>query len=166
MHVLTGFCIMSLLRRKRRQNRLRQQLSPATRETRLSLEPSFPEVRGLRTNYVLNRNLRVSPKQERKRLRTLIELPHNPARIDFNRDVRQLMAIHQYNKIRQKQSKFAVKPLQTIQLDKTIRVDLPPEHPICIERERRREVMFAKDKAGSSGQKPRREDNNIKLRCK
>lgn len=45
-------------------------------------------------------------------------------------------------------------------------VDLPPEHKICRERQARREIMFAQDKAGKGGQKPRRKDNNIELRCK
>lgn len=155
---------MSLLRRKRRQNRLRPELSPATRETRFSLAPVSP-VRGLRFEYNENRGLRLSAQRERKRPRTIIELPDNPARIDFNRDVRQAVVIHEYNKIRQAQSKNARKPLYMIQPDRTIKVDLPPEHPICIRREERRAVMFAQGKAGKGGQRPRRDNNDIKVRC-
>lgn len=57
------------------------------------------------------------------------------------------------------------KPIYNLQLDGTVKVDLPPEHPICINREKRREVMFATGKTGKSGQKPRRDNNDIKVRC-
>lgn len=57
------------------------------------------------------------------------------------------------------------KPIYNLQLDGTVRVDLPPEHPICRKREERRELMFATGKAGKGGQRPRRDNNDIKVRC-
>lgn len=43
-------------------------------------------------------------------------------------------------------------------------VDLPPEHPICVQREQRKEILFAKGKAGKGGQKPRKIPDVI-IRC-
>lgn len=164
MPVLTGFCIMSLLHRKRRQNRLERLASPATRKATTFLD--F-QSRGLRTEIHSIRNLRLSPQRERKRFRTIIELPYNPARLDFNREVKQAQAIHEYDKRRvQDYNSKTMKPLSTIKLDGSIKVDLPPEHPICVQRKVRRELLFATDKAGKGGQRMRREDNNIQLRCK
>lgn len=154
-----------------------QQAIPATRESRNSLEsfsfPEIPEIRGLRTKP-FERIFRLSPQRERKKMRNIIELPYNPARLDLNREVKQALAIqgHKqlglkgYNDIRKAQFKNAVKPLYTIRPDMSIKVDLPPEHPICIQREQRRELLFAFNKAGKGGQRPRRLDNNITLRCK
>lgn len=102
---------------------------------------------------------------EHKRPVTVIESPHNPFRLDFNRELKQALAIQEYNKIRQRQFKYARKPLYTIQPNQSIRVDLPPEHPICIKREERRMVMFATGKAGKGGQNPRQNNNDIKIRC-
>lgn len=42
-------------------------------------------------------------------------------------------------------------------------VDLPRHHPICVLRRERREIMFAKHKAGKGGQRPRRK--SVILRC-
>lgn len=152
---------MSLLRRKRRQNRLNKTISPATRETRFSLE-SVSSVRGLRNQ----RSLKLGQQREDKRLHTIIESPFNPFTLDFNREVKQAEAIHKYDERRLKDSKFAFKPLTSIKLDGTVVADLPPEHPICIQRKVRREMLFALGKVGKGGQRQRRVNNNIQLRCK
>lgn len=57
------------------------------------------------------------------------------------------------------------KPVYNLQLDGSVKVDLPPEHPICRKREERRQIMFATGKAGKGGQKPRQNNNDIKIRC-
>lgn len=149
---------MSVIRRKRLQNRMELKTIPATRESRYSLE-SVP-VRGLRN--IFGRKLA----EQRKRNRTIIEEPYEiRPDISLNRDIRQLKFIHEQNKIRQRVSRDHRKPLSVIQLNGKIRVDLPPEHPICIRREERRAMMFASGKAGRSGQRPRQQEQ-IKLRCK
>lgn len=101
----------------------------------------------------------------------MIQSPINPFTIDFNRQLNQAEAIERYNRIRERnynlgKKKQVFKPVSVIRPDMSIRVDLPKEHPICIEREKRREVMFALGKSGKGGQIPRHQDNNIKLRCK
>ncbi len=150
---------MSRLRRIRRKNRVNTLMTPATRELRHSLDTS--QVRGLR---LLNRNLKLGRNREDKRLR--IELPNNELRLDFNRDIKHLKFIHDYNKVRSQYSRQAVKPVATIQPDMSVKVDLPPEHPICVKRQERRELLFATGRAGKGGQRPRRQNNDIKLRCK
>ena len=150
---------MSRLRRIRRKNRVNTLMTPATRELRYSLDTS--QVRGLR---LLNRNLKLGRNREDKRLR--IELPNNELRLDFNRDIKHLKFIHDYNKVRSQYSRQAVKPVATIQPDMSVKVDLPPEHPICVKRQERRELLFATGRAGKGGQRPRRQNNDIKLRCK
>lgn len=57
------------------------------------------------------------------------------------------------------------KPVYNLQMDGSVKVDLPPEHPICRKREERRQIMFATGKAGKGGQKPRQNNNDIKIRC-
>ena len=151
---------MSLLRRKRRQNRLEIITKPATRETRFSLE-SVP-VRGLRN--IFGRKFAEQRKSNRP---TPLDnlLNRRTLRLDINRDVRQIQELNRYNAIRARTAREFRKPLSTIMLDGTIRVDLPPEHPLCVARQVRRAVIFATDKAGKGGQRPR-EQEQIKLRCK
>ena len=151
---------MSLLRRKRRQNRLLSQYNPATREARSSLESS--QVRGLR-NFI---GRKVFNQREKKRPIAVINLPLDPLGPEFERELRQARDVLQQTKIRQRVGKETRKPLETILLNREIRVDLPPEHPICVQREIRREVMFATRRAGKGGQRPRARNNNITLRCK
>lgn len=177
IHALTGFCIMSLLRRKRRQNRLNEQLSPATRDARTSLEfefPEFPTTRGLRTyrmfpglRHLLQRKTKSpdvivgnSPKITERELK---RFERNVLYDEYRKRYLDVMS----NKL---SPRVYRKPLNQISLknyvDKTVTVDLPPEHPICRQREERREILFATGKTGKGGQKPRQQDNNIKLRCK
>lgn len=162
---------MSRLSRLRRRIRLEKQ-SLATRERSLSLE-----FRGLRFS-----NLGLSHLRERKRFEKRINFFEKPDKVEqvidrYNRnnkldilglarDVRNLQDIREQDKLRARFSRETRKPLNTIQLNGKIRVDLPPEHPICIARHERREVLFAQGKTGKGGQRPRRKDNNIKIRCK
>lgn len=149
---------MSILRRKRLQNRVESITTPATRESRHSLESV--SVRGLRN--IFGRKFA----EQRKSNRTIIEESYEiRPDISLNRDIRQLQFIHEQNKIRQRVSRERRKPLSVIQLNGKIRVDLPPEHPICIRRKERRAIIFAYGKAGRSGQRPRQQEQ-IKLRCK
>lgn len=154
---------MSRLHRIRRQNRTRlTNVVPATRDLRQSLD--FVENRRLRNLP----DLRLTNQRERKRLRTVIDVPDNVLRLDRQRELRQAQDINRYNQIRQAQAKFARKPLFKINLDRSLTVDLPPEHPICIRREQRRQMMFVEGKAGKGGRKnrPPRDTNLIKVRCK
>lgn len=149
---------MSFLRRKRIQNRMELRTIPATRESRNSLETV--SVQGWRN--IFGRKLA----EQRKSNRTIIEEPYEirPS-LSLNRDVRQVEFINNQNKIRQRVSHEFRKPLSVIQLNGKIRVDLPPEHPICIQRQMRRAAIFATGKAGRSGQRPRQQEQ-IRLRCK
>lgn len=152
---------MSRLRRIRRKNRVTALMTPATREVRPSLVNS--QVRGLR---LFSRNLKLGRNREDKRLRIVVPDKNNELRLDLNRDIKHLKFIHDYNKVRSQYSKQAVKPVATIQPDMSVKVDLPPEHPICVKRQERRELLFATGRAGKGGQRPRRQNNDIKLRCK
>lgn len=164
---------MSRLSRLRRRNRLERQ-SRATRELSSSLG-----LRGLRFS-----NLGLSHLRERKRFEkitnffpdskedfvdSLVERYNRNNRLDIlglARDVKNTQDFLEQAKIRARVSREKRKSLNTIQLNGKIRVDLPPEHPICIARHERREVLFALGKGGKGGQRPRRKDNNIKVRCK
>lgn len=141
---------MSLRSRKRRQNRVHIS-TPATRTTRLVLERP---ARGLR---LFNRVQ--SPAMPRTT--TVIQSEFNPFYAGFNRDVRHLLAHREYRKL--EKSEPVKKPLSSIALDGTIITDLPRNHPICVLRRERRELMFATGKAGVFGQR-RRKSGEI-LRC-
>lgn len=153
---------MSLRRRKRRQNRLDINPHLATRLAR----PNLGRVLGLGLPVQRLRSLKLFDPRHEERPRIVIEPSRNELRLSDNRDVRQLVRLHDYDKIRAKTSREKRKPLTTIQLDGNIRVDLPPDHPICVARSQRKEILFAENKAGKGGQRPRRQNNNIKLRCK
>lgn len=147
---------MSLLRRKRRQNRIELRTIPATREARSSL--ATPTVQGWRNIF----GRKLAEQRKSNRLEDL-SLPNfqRLKRLDNLPQVRRFKEIMSQGpkplRIR--------KPVSTIQLNGVVRVDLPPEHPICIKREQRREMMFATGKAGKGGQRPRKQQN-IQLRCK
>lgn len=160
---------MSRLSRLRRRNRLERQ-SLATREPSGSLG-----LRGLRFS-----NLRLSHLRERKRFEKLNVYENIDPLSRYNRenkvnnldilglarDVKNTQDVLEQQKIRARVSREKRKPLNVIQLNGKVRVDLPPEHPICVARHERREVLFALGKSGKGGQRPRRNDNNITLRCK
>lgn len=164
---------MSRLSRLRRRNRLERQ-SLATREPSGSLG-----LRGLRFS-----NLRLSHLRERKRFEKITNFFPDPKEdfvdtlvnrynrnnnldiLGLARDVKNTQDVLEQRKIRARVSREKRKPLNVIQLNGKVRVDLPPEHPICVARHERREVLFALGKSGKGGQRPRRNDNNITLRCK
>lgn len=143
-----------------------QQAVPETREMRFSLEP-FPSlvsakdtVRGSRITYDVNRNLRILRRAEQKRLRRLRRSWNPFLNVELKTN-RQLKNVSVFNKRVEQHGAKATMDFKTHQ----ITVDLPAEHKICKERQARREIMFATDKAGQGGQKPRRKDSNIELRC-
>lgn len=151
---------MSFLRRKRIQNHAESITASAIREVRPSL--GAEQLRDLRNRAIVRKFV-----EQRKNNRTIIEDPYEiRPELSLNRDIRQVQMIHEDNKVRSRVSVEHRKPLSIIQLNGQVRVDLPPEHPICRERSERRAMMFATGKAGKGGQRPRRDTNNIKLRCK
>lgn len=149
---------MSLLRRKRRQNRVNAIVTPATRTTRLVLAPSLE--RGLRLRPVQSilklrdkiRTERIEPRPITVRLRRNI-LPYGYRRLPTIRRADRLVV--QDNKI----------GLISVGDYGKLQVDLPHDHPVCRERRERREVMFATHKAGKGGQKKPRQPELI-VRCK
>lgn len=160
---------MSFLHRKRIQNHAESRTASAIREVRPSLEATVPDfyTRSVRLRDLRNRAIARKFAEQRKSNRTIIEEPYEiRPELSLNRDIRQLQMIHEDNKVRSRVSVEHRKPLSIIQLNGQVRVDLPPEHPICRERSERRAMMFAIGKAGKTGQRPRRDNNNIKLRCK
>ena len=145
---------MSLRRRIRRQNRALLTNAPATRPTRLGLD--VLRRRGLRNFHLFRR-----PATPRTNM--VIQREFKPFYMGFNRDVRHLEFIREQRKLMSKEP-LIKKPLSTVTLDGTIITDLPRNHPICIARAERRELMFATGKAGKGGQRPRRRLKEI-LRC-
>ena len=151
---------MSLLRRKRRQNRMELRTIPATREARSSLESD--SARGWRNIF----GRKFAEQRQRNRPIAVIDMPLDPFGPRYDREVRQAVDFFNTQKIKERVSREFRKPLQTIKLNGQIRVDLPPEHPVCVAREIRREIMFANNKAGRGGQRPRVQNNELKLICK
>ena len=157
---------MSLLRRKRRQNRLRQELSPATRTTRFVLVPQVRE-RGLRNILTGRRLVRFG---EHKRPDLIVGDFKKPTdyeirRFERNKIIDEYRRRYQQVMSNQLKPRIVRKPIYNLQMDGTVKVDLPPEHPICIKREERRMILFATGKAGKGGQQPRQNNNDIKIRC-
>lgn len=152
---------MSLLRRKRRQNRMELRTIPATREARSSLETTTAQ--GWRN--IFGRKLAEQRKSNRLEPISVLEIRHERVGPRFDREVKQAADFFRTQRIKERVSREFRKPLQTIQLNGKIKIDLPPEHPICVQREIRREMMFALGQAGKGGQKPRKQEN-ITLRCK
>lgn len=143
---------MSLRQRKRRQNRVEKRQPPATRLTRFNLEtPS----RGLR-------NIDLVRRPATPRTTTVIQNEFNPFYAALNRDVRHYLDVKKREKMAQREP--VKKALHTLALDGKIITDLPRNHPICVLRRERRELMFATGKAGKGGQRPRRSSGQI-LRC-
>lgn len=144
---------MSLRRRIRRQNRALSTNAPATRPTTLGLD--VLRRRGLR-------NIHLFQRPATPRTNTVIQHEFNPFYAGLNRDVRHLEFVREQRKLSSKEP--VKKPLSTIKLDGTIITDLPRNHPICVARAQRRELMFVTGKAGKVGQRPRSKSKEI-LRC-
>lgn len=147
---------MSRLSRIRRQNRLHAIGNPAPRDTRLSL--STPLMRG-RNPTVLDRvRSIIEPKSnlinqpvDRQRQRLLVNRARSSSisranRLVANNENIGLISVGEFGKLN---------------------VDLPYNHPVCVERRERREIIFARRKAGKGSGKqrpPRLPELNI--RCK
>lgn len=91
----------------------------------------------------------------------MIQREFNPFYAGLNRDVRHFQTYIDYSKLQNREP--IKKPLSSIALDGTIITDLPRNHPICVQRRERRELIFATGKAGKVGQR-RRKSGEI-LRC-
>lgn len=143
---------MSRRDRIRRKNRLDNITKPEPRETRLSLPSPRVEVGRVRNTY------NETP---------LDTISRNERRIDSGLDMQHLRRLHIQDDIRRNN----IDPTgvrydyrrEYIGRDEV--VTLPSEHPICRLREQRRQIMFAKHKAGKGGQKPPRLPKFI-LKCK
>lgn len=140
---------MSRRRRLRRQNRVDELTTPATRTARSVLVDLSP--RGLRSVLGPSRRVEIRP------TRTVTPVPAermrriNMSRADIQRANR--LAVQDPNNL----GLTSVGDLGKIQ------VDLPHQHPVCVQRRERRELLFAKGKAGKVGQKLRKP--GVIIRC-
>lgn len=141
---------MSLRRRKRRQNRIAKMQVPATRTARSVLAPV--RSRGLRNM------LRSFERRDVIRpTRTVWAAPAERRRL-VPASLRR--AANRANKAVLDNNHLGL--ISGPQLGKIV-VDLPRQHPVCVARRERREVMFAKRKAGKGGQRPRKP--SVIIRC-
>ena len=139
---------MSLRRRKRRQNRIAKMQVPATRTARTVLAPV--RSRGLR-----NMLQSFESRHEIRTTRTEMAAPAVRRRL-----VSQRAARRANNAVLSDRNNFGL--ISGPVLGKIV-VDLPRHHPVCVARRERRQVIFAKRKAGKSGQKPRKP--SVIIRC-
>lgn len=141
---------MSRRRRIRRQNRVDELTTPATRTARSVLVDLSP--RGLRSVFGPSRREQIRPTRPvqvpvpAERMRRI-----NMARRDIKRANQ--LAVQDKNNI----------GLISVAEPAKIQVDLPRQHPVCVQRRERRELLFAKGKAGKGGQKPRKP--GVIIRC-
>lgn len=133
---------MSLRRRKRRQNRIAKMQVPATRTARTVLAPV--RSRGLR-NILRS----FESRDEIRPTRTVMAAPAERRRL-VSASLRR--AANRANKAVLDNNNLGL--ISGPKLGKIV-VDLPRQHPVCVARRERRQVMFAKRKAGKVGQKPR-----------
>lgn len=141
---------MSLRRRKRRQNRIARQQVPATRTARPVLAPV--RSRGLR-NILRSFDSR----DDIRPTRTVWAAPAERRRL-VPASLRR--AANRANKVVLDNNHLGL--ISGPVLGKIV-VDLPRQHPVCVARRVRKQVMFAKRKAGKGGQKPRRP--TVIIRC-
>lgn len=131
---------MSRRRRQRRKNRiLNAEFIPASAPRGLTHPLPQPEVR-VRLDY-----------QSQPLNRQFGDLP----RIDSGKIVQDLRRLHiehdiRHNQVDSKGNRYDYRR-ENVGRDET--VYLPSSHPICQEREERREILFARRKAGKRGQK-------------
>lgn len=141
---------MSLIRRKRRQNRIAKMQVPATRTARSVLAPV--RSRGLRNMF------RSFERRDKIRTtRTVLAAPAERRRL-VPASLRR--AARRANKAVLDNNHLGL--ISGPEFGKIV-VDLPRQHPVCVARRERREVMFAKRKAGKGGQRPRRP--GVIIRC-
>ena len=142
---------MSLRRRKRRQNRIAKMQVPATRTARTVLAPV--RSRGLRNIF-----RSFESRDEIRPTRTVMAAPAE----------RRRLVPASLRRASNRANKAVLSDRNNIGLISgpvlgKIVVDLPRHHPVCVARRERRQVMFAKRKAGKSGQKPRKP--SVIIRC-
>lgn len=144
---------MSLLRRKRRQNRNYAIEFPATRNARSFL---VPRERGLR-KPLANTLLRLRNIEPKSNVETI-----QPAeRLRLNTRKQRLRSVNRANQLVADTHKTG---LISIGDYGKIQVDLPSNHPVCVKRRERREIIFAKNKAGKGGQKKPKKPE-LTIRC-
>lgn len=142
---------MSLRRRKRRQNRIANKQVPATRTARSVLAP-------LRSRGLRNILRSFESRDEIRPTRTVMAAPVE----------RRRLVPASLKRASNRASKAVLSDRNNIGLISgrvlgKIVVDLPRQHPVCVARRERREVMFAKRKAGRAGQRPRKP--SVIIRC-
>ena len=141
---------MSLRRRKRRQNRIAKMQVPATRVARSTLAP-------IRSRGLRNILRSFESRDEIRPTRTVMTAPAERRRL-VPASLRR--AARRANKAVLDNNHLGL--ISGPQLGKIV-VDLPRQHPVCVARRERRQVMFARRKAGKGGQRPRRP--SVIIRC-
>lgn len=106
--------------------------------------------RGLRQPLPRKPEVRVRPVYDTKTLdRQFGDLP----RIDSVKNVQDLRAQHiQHDLANNQKPSFARYDYKRVKIGRDEKVLLPSSHPICQEREERRQVLFARHKTGKKGQ--------------
>ncbi len=143
----------SRLRRKIRQQRANLQQAPATRVRTLTLDV-LRDARRLR-NEPLDRLLEQRQQQAREWNQTVIKL-RRQARQGVPRS-----AVRRANRLVINNNNIGLTIGPKLG---TMQVDLPHEHPICVQRRERRALMFATGKSGKGGQKTPRQPKLL-VRC-
>lgn len=135
---------MSLRNRKRREKRILNSEFIAETAPR-GLRHPLPPTQEVRVRH----DFQSKPTDRRFR---------NERRIDVGKAMQDLRRLHiqtdlRSNNIDPSGNRYHY---ERIKIGRDEQVNLPREHPICREREERREVLFAKNKAGKGGQRPPR----------
>lgn len=138
MHVMTGF-EMSVRNRKRRQDRKLLNTEFIAVSAPREVNPSLPF-----------ESVRVRPDYKSQSLdRQFGDMP----RIDKEKIVQDLRAQHIRHDLANNQTpNYHRYDYKRIKIGRDEKVLLPSSHPICKEREERREVLFARHKTGKKGQ--------------
>lgn len=149
---------MSRLSRQRRENRLHAIGNPGPRDTRLSLLTSL-----MRGRNPIHNSL--------DRVRDIIRSKSNETNQPADR-LQQRLLVDRARRTAISRANRLVSNTQNIGLTSVgqygnLNVDLPYNHPVCVKRRERREIMFARHKAGkgSGKQRPPRQPELI-VRCK
>ncbi|QXN75016.1 hypothetical protein [Microvirus mar6] len=153
---------MSRRRRQRRiLNRLNKQESPATRVTRLTLSDTLE--RRLRSSFG-NLMDKLHNRREVQDMRNTIQPAERLRRPLILRDRARQAAVRRANRLVVHDNKIGL--ISSGEFG-NIRVDLPSDHPVCVRRRERREVMFATKKTGKGAGKQRKPKMPIlDVRCK
>lgn len=149
---------MSRKNRLRRQNRLHAIGNPGPRDTRLSLSTSL-----MRDRNPIKRTLdRVRERMEPKD--SVINQPADRLRQRLLVDRARRTAISRAQRLVSNNQNTGL--ISTGEFGK-LQVDLPHNHPVCVKRRERREILFARGNAGKGAgkQRPPRRPELI-IRCK